>query len=590
MSVRPPPRSRPAPPSDQVDGPLAGGPGAAVEPAWRAWRTVVLLALLVIATAFAVGRWLQLGVPVPVPEPGASRIDCVSYAPFRRPGDSPFDPLAFIDESRIESDLRALSGRTGCVRTYSVTQGLDAVPRVARRLGMTVLLGAWIGRDRADNERELARAMALARDEYDVVRALIVGNEVMLRRELPEAELAALIRRARAEVPVPVTYADVWEFWLKHPSLAPAVSFVTIHVLPYWEDEPVGIDAAVAHVIDVYRLMRREFPGRDILLGETGWPSEGRARRDAVPGRVEQARFVRGFVAAAAGEGLRYNLIEGFDQPWKRRLEGAMGGYWGVLDSDARPKFDWTGPVAPREDVRPGLRAALAGAIAGLLAMALLGWRQGRQRRTGAAPVLLHAAIGLPAGAGLGATLAEQWRYMTIWNRDPLEWGATAAMTIVVLGTCLVGAVWFARQHAIRPPPIPGMAAVVRDWRRHDRAPGLDGWLGLLSGLVLLGVAVTALLHAFDARYRGFPWPLFAPAAVTAGLLWCAGLRRDAEALEERWLATLVLACALLMVFREGPLNLQALGYAALLAVLAGTAAARTTTISPSSAPTAAGS
>jgi glucan 1,3-beta-glucosidase len=108
---------------------------------------VVLLALLVIATAFAVGRWLQLGVPVPVPEPGASRIDCVSYAPFRRPGDSPFDPLAFIDESRIESDLRALSGRTGCVRTYSVTQGLDAVPRVAVSEALRASLRATVGEE-----------------------------------------------------------------------------------------------------------------------------------------------------------------------------------------------------------------------------------------------------------------------------------------------------------------------------------------------------------------------------------------------------------------------------------------------------------
>jgi len=584
----------PPPPRDALQRRSAGAAGqapAALAPAWLFWRTAVLVTLLAVASAFAVGRWLQLGVPMPVAEPGTDRLECVSYAPFRRPGESPFDPLAFVQESRIEADLRALSARTGCVRTYSVSQGLDAVPRVARRLGMTVLLGAWIGRDRADNERELARAVALAREERDVVRALIVGNEVMLRRELPEAELAGLIARARAEVPVPVTYADVWEFWLKHPSLASAVTFVTIHVLPYWEDEPVGIDSAITHVIDVHRLMQRELPGREILLGEIGWPSEGRARRDAVPGRLEQARFVRGFVAAATGHELRYNLIEGFDQPWKRRLEGAMGGYWGVLDSEARPKFGWTGPVAPREDVGPGLRAALAGALIGLLLLLpAAGRRLVAGERRGRATVLLHAVVGATAGAGLGATLAEQWRYMTLWNRGPLEWGTTAPMTLLALAACICAALWFARQHAAHPRPIPGMAMVVHDWVSKARAPGLDAWLGLLFALVLFGAAVTAVLHAFDARYRGFPWPLFGPAALAAGLLWCAGLRRDAQAVEERWLAAVVLGGAVLMVVREGPLNAQALGYAALLGVLGGPAVARASTSSPSSAPTAAGS
>ncbi len=107
------------------------------------------------------------------------------------------------------------------------------------------------------------------------MRAVIVGNEVLLRRELPEAALRAYLERIRAATALPVTYADVWEFWLRHPSLAQAVSFITIHILPYWEDNPVGIEDAVPHVQQVYRRVRAAFPGQEILIGETGWPSEG---------------------------------------------------------------------------------------------------------------------------------------------------------------------------------------------------------------------------------------------------------------------------------------------------------------------------
>ena len=39
---------------------------------------------------------------------------------------------------------------------------------------------------------------------------------------------------------MPVTYADVWEFWLRYRDVYEAVDFVTIHILPYWEDFPIS--------------------------------------------------------------------------------------------------------------------------------------------------------------------------------------------------------------------------------------------------------------------------------------------------------------------------------------------------------------
>ena len=38
----------------------------------------------------------------------------------------------------------------------------------------------------------------------------------------------------------------------------------------------------------------------------------------------------------AKQENFRVNLIEAYDQPWKRQLEGTVGGYWGMIDSVQR--------------------------------------------------------------------------------------------------------------------------------------------------------------------------------------------------------------------------------------------------------------
>ncbi|MGE1161652.1 hypothetical protein ACQJ0H_23070, partial [Pantoea agglomerans] len=82
---------------------------------------------------------------------------------------------------------------------------------------------------------------------------------------------------------------DVWEFWLQHPQIAPAVDFLTIHLLPYWEDDPRSIDQALAHVAEVRQVFGARFAPKQIMIGETGWPSEGRQRETALPSRVNEA-------------------------------------------------------------------------------------------------------------------------------------------------------------------------------------------------------------------------------------------------------------------------------------------------------------
>ena len=163
----------------------------------------------------------------------------------------------------------------------------------------------------------------------------MVGNEVLLRGEMTTSDLAAYIRSVKSQVTIPVTYADVWEFWLRNREIYDAVDFVTIHILPYWEDIPVRAKFAAAHVDDIRKRMAVAFPGKEILIGETGWPSAGRMREGALPSRTNQARVVSEILDLAKREGFRVNLIEAYDQPWKRQLEGTVGGYWGLIDDAA---------------------------------------------------------------------------------------------------------------------------------------------------------------------------------------------------------------------------------------------------------------
>ena len=79
--------------------------------------------------------------------------------------------------------------------------------------------------------------------------------------------------------------------------------------------------------------MQERFPGKKIVIGETGWPSDGRMRSDARPGRVEQVRYFSIFRTLAEREHFDYNIVEAFDQYWKARQEGTVGAAWGLLDA-----------------------------------------------------------------------------------------------------------------------------------------------------------------------------------------------------------------------------------------------------------------
>src|SRR6202453_780650 len=296
------------------------------------------LALLLISLGAIAAAWWWLATPVVLvraPIDPNAKLQCVSYAPFRGE-QTPLESTAQVPAEQIAQDLAQLAKISDCVRTYSIENGLDQVPPLAAKAGLKVIQGIWLGSNRTKNSAQISTVVGLTKAYPDVITAVVVGNEVLLRGEMTASDLAATIRSVKSQVAVPVTYADVWEFWLRNRELYDAADFVTIHILPYWEDLPIRARYAAAHVDAIRTRMAVAFPGKEILIGETGWPSEGRDREGALPSRTNQARVVSEILNLAKRENFRVNLIEAYDQPWKRELEGTVGGYWGLFDSVQR--------------------------------------------------------------------------------------------------------------------------------------------------------------------------------------------------------------------------------------------------------------
>ena len=467
--------------------------------------------LFILAAAAIVGAWAWLGQAVPMPpsplDPG-EKLYCVSYAPFRG-AQTPLDLSTTIAPAQIEQDLAQLAQLTSCVRTYSVDFGLDRVPEIAQRHGLKVLLGLWVSSHADRTEYQLRTGVELARQYPEVVRAVVVGNEALLRGEVSAERLGEYIRGVKSQIALPVTYADVWEFWLRHRALASAVDFVTVHILPYWEDDPIGAAGAASHIDDIRKRVVAEFPGKEIVIGEVGWPSAGRMREGALPSPVNQARVLHRHLDARQARRLPRQSDRGLrpavEAPSRRHRR--------------RPLGLVRGRHAPAE-----IHLGRAGVQSSALAAASGGRR--RARGAGVCGGVVRAAA---RGGGF-----DLWRV----GRDRVECRGRRRARGLDGGECAGGKPRRRRLAALarvrsachrragrgRRRPGDARPRCRRSRKSSGRSPAACAMpLALTLGLALLALTVlalqSALALAFDPRYRDFPFAPLTAAAVPFLLL-----------------------------------------------------------------------
>jgi glucan 1,3-beta-glucosidase len=504
-----------------------------------------------------------MATPITLPrapiDPNA-KLMCVSYAPFRD-AQTPLSPETQISGEQIAEDLAQLAKISDCVRTYSIENGLDQVPGLAAKVGLKVIQGIWLGSNRFKNLAQISTVVGLTKQYPAVISAVVVGNEVLLRGEMTTADLAATIRSVKSQVKVPVTYADVWEYWLRNREIYDAVDFVTIHILPYWEDMPIRAKFAASHVDAIRKQMAVAFPGKEILIGETGWPSEGRMREGALPSRTNQARVVSEILNLAKQEGFRVNLIEAYDQPWKRRLEGTVGGYWGLLDSVQRMvKYPPGEPVSnfPFWKLQMACGMALSVLIFAVAGLTL-------RRRPWTPRLMSWIAVGTSATtAGILFGIAtDKLFYESYGIGGWLCWGSLLAAALAAPLLC-ANALMSGRS-------LPTFLELLgpRDIRT---ASPLTVALGLALIVTTLIAAETALGFAFDPRYRDFPFAALTMAVVPlSGLMMLNRPQEGVRPIAESVFAGLLALSALYTLFNEGRDNWQSLWTCAMYLVLAAT-------------------
>ena len=518
------------------------------------------LAFLLISLTIIASAWWWLAKPVALahaPIDSTSKLECVSYAPFRD-DQTPLNPKVEVTAEQIREDLVRLAGISRCVRTYSVDNGLNKVPELASEVGLKVLLGVWIGNNKVKNAQLVDTAVALAAKYPDTVTSIVVGNEVLLHGDMTPSDLRDLIRSVKARVNVPVTYADTWEYWLRYREIQDAVDFVTIHVLPYWDNVPVRAQDAAADVAAIHKRLALAFPDKEVMIGETGWPSMGRMREGALPSRINQARVISEILDVAKRDNFRVNLIEAFDASWKRYWEGTVGGNWGLFAADHRTlKY----PAGISISNYPQWKPLMGGGMALATLVFATAWLS--QRRKPWKPrASSWIAVGISATvAGILFGIAiDKMTYESFGYGGWLRWGSLLAAATAAPLLC-ASAMMSGRA-------LPALVEVIGP--RDSRTLSFPTFvLGLVAIAIIVIATGAALGSVFDPRWQDLPYAALTMAAVPlAALSWLNRPKAGVRPIAEMVFAAIFLFSALYIILIEGTQNWQAVWTSAAYSLL----------------------
>ena len=245
-------------------------------------------------------------------------------------------PGSQISGEQIAARMAVIKPYVQWIRSFSCTDGNEMIPRYARQNGLKTLVGAWLGSDEDKNEREVEGLIEAAREGCVDIAA--VGNEVLLRGDLPEERIIDYMRRVREAAPgIPVGYVDAYYEFAVHPAIADACDIILANCYPFWEGYP--LEHSLVYLKEMYQTALRAGNGKQVIVTETGWPNLGTPVKGAIPSQENAMRYFINTYHWAAEAGAAVFYFSSFDELWKVAAEGDVGAYWGLWDIEGNLKY-----------------------------------------------------------------------------------------------------------------------------------------------------------------------------------------------------------------------------------------------------------
>ena len=241
-----------------------------------------------------------------------------------------------LSEKQIRQRMDVIKPYTKWVRSFSCTEGNEIIPKVAHEQGLKTMVGAWLGHDKSQNDKEIAGLIELAKAGH--VDIAVVGNEVLLRGDLTEEEVLSYIQKVKKALPnIVIGYVDAYYQFSDRPRIVDACDVILANCYPFWEG--CNIDYASVYLKQMYTVTKNAAKGKPVIITETGWPNQGDSTKDAVPSTENAMKYFININNWVRDEDVKMFYFSSFDESWKVHHEGDVGQRWGIWDKNENLKF-----------------------------------------------------------------------------------------------------------------------------------------------------------------------------------------------------------------------------------------------------------
>ena len=245
------------------------------------------------------------------------------------------EPGHILTEEQIRRRMKVIAPHTKWIRSFSCTEGHELIPKIAHEFGLKTLVGAWLGKDEALNEKEIAGLIELAKEGYVDIAA--VGNEVMYRQDFSEEKLLEYIYQVKKAIPnVDVGYVDAYYEFTERPKITEACDVILANCYPFWEG--CHMDYSLIYMKQMFQQALKAAQGKKVIITETGWPNKGSNCEGAEPSQENALRYFLNAQQWSKEDDIELFYFTSFDESWKVGDEGDVGAYWGLWDKDGKLK------------------------------------------------------------------------------------------------------------------------------------------------------------------------------------------------------------------------------------------------------------
>ncbi|RLN96137.1 hypothetical protein BBJ28_00014142 [Nothophytophthora sp. Chile5] len=252
--------------------------------------------------------------------------------------------------TQIASELEILKSVTSVLRLYSLTdcnQATTIVP-AAIEAGFQLELGLWVDSYNTSYTAEKEAFAALLDTGVvtsDNIVGIHVGSEALYRGDVDYdtavshlSEIRQMCADNGAAGDIPLTITDVGNTYLQYPDLIDEVDYVSANLFPFW-DSVVPAKSAAYFLSTYTRLVNlaATYDGdKSVVVGETGWPTNGTDSSGSEATPENAAEFFHDFYLQAQEQGITYYYFSAFDESWKGT--DTVEAYFGLFYEDGELK------------------------------------------------------------------------------------------------------------------------------------------------------------------------------------------------------------------------------------------------------------